>query len=206
MTSGKALRRQALIELNWLFGSIVSHIVRERVTAFLARKLQFTASPSTDHKVLPVDDPKGFTGGSPAGHPMLLTDEIGGKVYAVGEVRLHKPVITVRELIGVRVDLELEAHREREVDVRSRVTPEISNRELRLNGADKALRPSIFHACRTEEAIARDRLIEAAEQGFLRNRFFILLDDRQAEHLDDELELDKTGQVTFLQLTPLQGG
>lgn len=40
---------------------------------------------------------------------MLLTDEIGGEVYSVGEVRLSKPVITVRELIGVRVDLELEA-------------------------------------------------------------------------------------------------
>jgi hypothetical protein len=48
-------------------------------------------------------------------------------------------------------------------------------------------------------------MIEAAEQGFLRNRFFILL-DRQAEHLDDQLELDKTGEVTFLLLTPLQGG
>ena len=36
---------------------------------------------------------------------MLLTDEIGDEVYSVGEVRLHKPVITVRELIGVRVDL-----------------------------------------------------------------------------------------------------
>jgi hypothetical protein len=52
----------------------------------------------------------------------------------------------------------------------------------------------------------RDRMVEAAEQGFLRNRFFILLDDRQAEHLDDQLELDRTGNVTFLQLTPLQGG
>jgi hypothetical protein len=61
---------------------------------------------------------------------MFLTDDIGGEVYSVGEVRFHKPV----------------------------------------------------------------------------NRFFILLDDRQAEHLDDELKLDQTGNVTFLQLTPLQGG
>ncbi len=49
-------------------------------------------------------------------------------------------------------------------------------------------------------------MIEAAEQGFLRTDSFILLDDRQAEHLDDQLELDKTGKVTFLQLIPLQGG
>jgi hypothetical protein len=137
---------------------------------------------------------------------MFLTDEIGGEVYSVGEVRFHKPVITVRELIGVRVDLELEAHREREADVRNRAMPGISSRELQLNGAEKALRPSIFHMCRSGDPLARDRLIEAAEQGFLRNRFFILLDDRQAEHLDDQLELDRTGQVTFLQLTPLQGG
>ena len=138
---------------------------------------------------------------------MLLTDEIGGEIYPVGEVRFHKPVITVRELIGVRVDLELEAHREREAIVRNRAMPGgISGRELQLNGADKALRPSMFLACRNGESPARDRIIEAAEQGFLRNRFFILLDDRQAEQLDEQLELDKTGNVTFLQLTPLQGG
>ena len=137
---------------------------------------------------------------------MFLTDEIGGEVYSVGEVRFHKPVITVRELIGVRVDLELEAHRDREADARRRAMPGVSSRELQLNGAEKALRPSIFFACRGGESPARDRMIEAAEQGFLRNRFFILLDDRQAEHLDDQLELDKTGKVTFLQLIPLQGG
>jgi hypothetical protein len=137
---------------------------------------------------------------------MLLTDEIGGEVYPVGEVRLHKPVITVRELIGVRVDLELEAHRDRAADLRSRTMPDVSSRELQLNGAEKAFRPNMFFACRGGESPARERMIEAAEQGFLRNRFFILLDDRQAEHLDDQLELDKTGKVTFLQLTPLQGG
>ena len=136
---------------------------------------------------------------------MLLTDQIGGDVYSVGEVRYHKPVITVRELIGVRVDLELEAHHEREADVRGRAMPGVSDLELQLNGAEKALRPSVFFACRGE-SLARERMIEAAEQGFLRNRFFILLDDRQAEHLDDRLELDKTGTVTFLRLIPLQGG
>jgi len=137
---------------------------------------------------------------------MFLTDEIGGEVYSVGEVRLHKPVITVRELIGVRVDLEIEAHCAREADIRSRVSPDISSHELQLNGADNAVRPSIFHTCRTGESPARDRMIKAAEQGFLRNRFFILLDDRQAEHLDDQVKLDNTGNATFLQLTPLQGG
>lgn len=140
------------------------------------------------------------------GEAMFLTDEIGGEAYSVGEVRFHKPVITVRELIGVRVDLELEAHRDREADVRGRAMPGVSSSELHLNGAKKALRPSMFLACRDGESLARERMIEVAEQGFLCGRFFILLDDRQAEHLDDQLELDRTGEVTFLLLTPLQGG
>src|ERR1043165_643132 len=79
---------------------------------------------------------------------MFLTDEIGGQIHSVGEVRFHKPVITVRELIGVRVDLELEAHRDRATDVRSRAMPDVSDLELQLTGAEKELRPGIFHACR----------------------------------------------------------
>jgi hypothetical protein len=137
---------------------------------------------------------------------MLLTDEIAGQIYPVGEVRFQKPFITVRQLISARVDLELEAHSEREADARRRAMPGVSSRELQLNGPEKAFRPSVFHACRGRQLVDRDRMIDAAVEGFLRNRFFILLDDRQAEHLEDELELAKTGKVTFLQLTPLQGG
>ena len=137
---------------------------------------------------------------------MFLTDEIGGEVYAVGEVSFHKPVITVRELIGVRVDLECEAHRERTAEARRRAMPGISNHERILNGAEKTLRPSLFHCRDGREAPARETMIRSAEQGFVCGSFFILLDNRQAEHLDDQLELGKTGEVTFLQLTPLQGG
>lgn len=137
---------------------------------------------------------------------MLLMDEIGGRTYPLGTARIVKPVITVRELIAVRVDLELEAQREREADVRNRTASTLSARELQLNGADKALRPSLFQACREGNPVARERLLEAAEQGFVQNRFFVLLDDRQADSLDDTITIDRTGEVTFFLLTPLQGG
>jgi hypothetical protein len=74
---------------------------------------------------------------------MFLTDEIGGEIYAVGEVNFHKPVITVRELIGVRVDLECEAHRDRQAEARRRTMPGISSRELQLNGSMQAAMPRI---------------------------------------------------------------
>ena len=135
---------------------------------------------------------------------MLLTDEIGGQTYPLGEMRLDKPFITVRELIAARVNLELEAHNA--VNVSPSDAPNISSRELLLNGADKALRSSLFRACFNGETWARDQMIEAAVKGFLRNRFFILSDRRQVEHLDERLDLDTTGEVTFLQLTQLQGG
>lgn len=137
---------------------------------------------------------------------MLLTDEIGGEVYSFGDVRLDKPSITVRELIAVRVDLELEAQGAAKADRRGDEASDVSDREIQLNGADKALRPSFFRACRNGETVARDRMVEVAVQGFLRNRFFVLLDRRQAEHLDDRVYLDRTGEVIFLHLTQLQGG
>ena len=59
---------------------------------------------------------------------------------------------------------------DRQAEIRGRAMPDISGREMQLNGAEKALRPSLFVGGKS-----RDRMIEAAEQGFLRNRFFILL-------------------------------
>jgi hypothetical protein len=45
-----------------------------------------------------------------------------------------------------------------------------------------------------------------AEQAFMRNGFFVLIGDRQIDHLDAELELDADTEIRFLRLTPLVGG
>jgi hypothetical protein len=47
---------------------------------------------------------------------------------------------------------------------------------------------------------------DAACDAFARNGFFILIDDRQAESLDEEITLRPDTNVAFVKLTPLVGG
>ena len=45
-----------------------------------------------------------------------------------------------------------------------------------------------------------------AIDAFGRNGFFILVDDRQAEALDEAIDISPSTQVSFVKLTPLVGG
>ena len=64
----------------------------------------------------------------------------------------------------------------------------------------------------TEEELAlnmqsqTERNIARALKAFRNNGFVLLVDDRQIDDLDDEVELDRHSVVTFLRLTPLVGG
>jgi len=47
---------------------------------------------------------------------------------------------------------------------------------------------------------------DAAVKGFESNAILILVDERQAEGLEEEIEIKADTRVTFLKLTPLMGG
>lgn len=121
---------------------------------------------------------------------MLLVDEVVGKRRALPDVAFRKPMITVRELLHARVDIEIEAVRD---GLQERLC------------ADPRHTP-LFEARWTSVQPDRVALIREVEEAFAGNRFFLLLDDRQAEHLDEVVEIERTAEATFLLLTPLKGG
>ena len=45
-----------------------------------------------------------------------------------------------------------------------------------------------------------------ALEGFTNNAFFVLIDDRQAERLDQEFTVGPKTKISFIKLTPLVGG
>ncbi|NYH45305.1 hypothetical protein HNR22_005032 [Micromonospora jinlongensis] len=74
---------------------------------------------------------------------------------------------------------------------------------------------------RLDELIRRRTFLEVAEsgaqvdpeertrvalEGFTRNRFVVLVDDRQVTALDEKVRLHAGSRVTFLKLVPLVGG
>ncbi|MFO0958606.1 MAG: hypothetical protein U0800_14450 [Isosphaeraceae bacterium] len=106
--------------------------------------------------------------------------------------------ITVRDLIRERVYQEVQEHNARRNmagPYRGLVVPE--GYEAALNGPKAGGKPRPIDARKQF-----DKAIEAFEG----NRVLILIDDRQAESLDESFTIGPRTVVTFLRLTLLVGG
>ena len=106
--------------------------------------------------------------------------------------------ITVRELIRSRVYQEVQDYNLRGRtgggEFRGLVTP--TDTERTLNGAK----------LRKRREIDWKQQFEKACDAFGRNGFFVLIDDRQAESLDETFTVGPSTTVSFVKLVPLVGG
>ena len=103
--------------------------------------------------------------------------------------------ITIRELIRSRVYQEVQDYNLRQPE-RFRGLVQPADAEQTLNGF-KLNQP---------RQIDWRKQYEMAVEAFEVNRFLILVDDRQAESLDEEIVIGPETRVSFLKLTPLVGG
>lgn len=132
---------------------------------------------------------------------MLLTvrDETAtGSVTHELTLDVLSETITVRELIRSRVYQEVADYNlkrsQQDANFNGLVTPE--DAEKTLNGT------------RTRRARVIDwkAQFEKACEAFSHNGFFILIDDRQAETLDETVTIRHDTKVSFVKLVPLVGG
>lgn len=103
--------------------------------------------------------------------------------------------ITVRELIRERVYQEV-----REFNAR---TPEVFRGLVEPTDAERVLNG---YKLRRHRRIDWEEQFLRATEAFERNGFFILIDDRQAESLTEEVSITPSTQVSFVKLLPLVGG
>lgn len=117
------------------------------------------------------------------------------------ELEFPTESITVRELIRERVYQEVDDlnRRAREVgDSAKRYQGLIVPREMeRSLNADR--RPGA-------REVDWKQQFEVAQDGFERRRFLVLVGDRQAESLDETIEIGRGTEVTFVRLVMLVGG
>src|SRR5215203_2164490 len=103
--------------------------------------------------------------------------------------------ITVRELIRTRVYQEVYQYNlDRPEYFHGLIEP--SDAERSLNG----------FKMRRRRKIDPERQFEMAIKAFYTNGFIVLLDDRQVDELEEEIEIRPDTTVTFLKLLPLVGG
>jgi hypothetical protein len=103
--------------------------------------------------------------------------------------------ITLRELIRTRVHQEVGDYNLRQPEYfRGLVQP--SDAERTLNG----------YKMRRRRRLDPQRQFEGAIESFNRNGFFVLVNDRQVEELEEEIEIRPDTTIAFLKLVPLVGG
>ena len=97
--------------------------------------------------------------------------------------------------------------------IRGRVYQEVTEYNARQAGSFKGLvQPRDAERVPGGFRLRRRRRLDWEEQyrqavaAFARNGFLILVDDRQLDDLDQEVELRHDATVTFLKLVPLVGG
>ena len=103
--------------------------------------------------------------------------------------------ITVQELIRARVYREVhEYNLDQPPYFQGLVQP--SDAERSLNG----------FKMRRKRRIDPEKQFELAKRAFYSNGFILLVDDRQVDEFEDEIEIRPDTTVTFLELVPLVGG
>ena len=103
--------------------------------------------------------------------------------------------ITVRQLIESRVRREVEAiNCAPAKEFRTLVQPDDAERTL--NG----------FKLRKPKPVDADAQCKLACEAFGRGRFFLLVDDRQVEALDEEIVIGPDTEIGFFKLVPLVGG
>ena len=129
---------------------------------------------------------------------LTIQDETAtGSVLSRLELEINQEMLTVRELISRRVHQEVDTYNAEQTSTfHGLVQPTDSERIL--NGSSYKLR-HIKH-------IDAEEQVYKALEAFQKNGFFLLVNDRQVESLDEEIWLGAGATASFLKLTPLVGG
>ncbi|MER6567289.1 hypothetical protein ABT288_14115 [Streptomyces sp. NPDC001093] len=118
-----------------------------------------------------------------------------GRALSEWEVAGLPDRMTVRELIGLRVQEEVARYNARPGNrFTGLVRP--TDAEIELNG----------YRLREPRRIDWERQAEIAERAFLANGFFVLAGDRQVEDLDEVVDLTADPDLVFIKLVALVGG
>lgn len=125
---------------------------------------------------------------------LTIKDEnLAGKILHEISLQFEREYVTVKELIEERIRKEVDKYMNEVAEYRhGLVQPGATER--RMNGSKK------------ERKIDLEQQILVALDAFQKNGFFILIDNEQAEDLEQQFLIQETTHVSFVKLTPLVGG
>lgn len=127
---------------------------------------------------------------------ILIKDEtVGGDSKNSFSIETTKTDSTVQELIKLRIFNEVENFNQRLPEYfRSLVQP--TEAEVTLNG----------YRMVEKRKIDPEKQYYLALDGFKKNGYFLIINNKQVESLDQEIKISDNMELQFIKLTPLVGG
>lgn len=127
---------------------------------------------------------------------LTIKDETaGGLVTNETQVTFNHELATVQDIITARVSAEVKAYNSKLPEYyKGLVQP--GKAELTLNG----------YKMRQHKKVDAEKQVFVALEAFNRNGYFVLIDNVQAEDLDQMVVINRNTAISFIKLTPLVGG
>ena len=127
---------------------------------------------------------------------ILIRDETAaGKIITEIPITLSSELTTVKDIIEARVHAEVAAFNTK--------APEYFQGLVQPDDAEQTLNGYRLKKRRLVDA-EKQRLI--ALDAFTKNGYFVLIDNIQADSLDQMITVNKNTNISFVKLTPLIGG
>lgn len=126
---------------------------------------------------------------------LSIQDTLGPKVSNTVDVKFQTDIVTVKEIIQARVEQEVAVYNLTQPEYfKGLVQP--SDAQKTLNGFKQLVR----------KPIDPEKQVYIALDAFTKNAYFVLIDDKQAESLEQTVKISSDSTVKFVKLTPLVGG
>ena len=129
---------------------------------------------------------------------IVFQDEtVSGDILRTIEIMVETEMMMVRDLIAARVRKEVETYNAQAQEYfQGLIQP--SDAEAVLNG--------YTYKMRNKRHVDPEKQVFVAWDAFQKNRFFIMIDNKQVADLDEAILVEASTKVSFLRLMPLVGG
>lgn len=129
-------------------------------------------------------------------HIILKDTTLTGDILNQIKIAIENERTTVKDLISARVEAEVKAYNDK--------LPEYFNGLIQPTDAEKTLNG--FKLRNKKQQIDVEKQILIAWDAFQKNGYFILIDEQQAESLEQEVLVSPSTEINFIKLTQLVGG
>lgn len=127
---------------------------------------------------------------------VIIKDETaGGKILTGIAVTFNSELITVKEIIQARVQAEVAAYNKK--------LPEYFQGLVQPTDAEQTLNG---YRLKERRKVDPEKQCFIALNAFQKNGYFVLIDNIQAESLEQMISINSNTSISFVKLTPLVGG